>query len=87
MSTCRTCGVTFEQSGRGRPRLDCLTCRPPGPKPSSKVAQNSAEPVPAAALPPARNPLLAHHRFKRDDHPTAWRWCRHCGLSIERHPS
>lgn len=29
-SCCRTCGRRFQQPGKGRPRVDCTDCRPPG---------------------------------------------------------
>jgi hypothetical protein len=82
MATCRTCGGEFEQSGRGRPRKDCLTCRPKG---STKPVQKSVVPVDVAVLPPARNPLPACGRFAPEDHPVAFRWCRHCGRSKDVH--
>jgi hypothetical protein len=82
MATCRTCGGEFEQSGRGRPRKDCLTCRPKG---STKPVQKSVVPVDVAVLPPARHVVVSHHKFKPEDHPVAHRWCRICGRSQEAH--
>jgi len=100
VSTCRTCGDYFEQSGKGRPRLDCTECRPPG---SPKVRQNSqGSPefvaggvvgtgpvevlVPAGTvIAPAKPTLRSTHPFEPDPRQSAWRWCYRCGRQRAAH--
>lgn len=81
---CRVCGepIVREPGKKGRPLSAHPACRA---NPASHKRISPAVSEAPTALP--KHPRMALHKFKRDPHPVAFRWCAMCGLPKEKHPA
>lgn len=96
MAACKDCGQPITPTGKkGRPWTRCESCRT-----KNKSVEEAERIVESAVVPPAadsrtfpppqpipatRRVVVSSHKFVKDPHPAAYRWCARCGRSAEVH--